>query len=163
MKISTAHPAMSPYVGTTWRGGAGTKRKREESYRRGHKGRRGLVIIRQRGLALLGVLCAAILEGFRSLHKFSKGTQPPSLLSPAVIAEEQSLDYANKESAGMARCLRNDRIISTVSFLFLLRTSDTRLRPPRILVRSDGLSLGCPTLLSLAVFAPRANFLVRRS
>ncbi|HSE89372.1 MAG TPA: hypothetical protein VLJ79_24380, partial [Candidatus Binatia bacterium] len=37
--------------------------------------------------------------------------------------------YANSDSAGMANCFRKDRIISTVSFLFLLRTSDTRLPP----------------------------------
>jgi len=38
--------------------------------------------------------------------------------------------YASSDSAGMARRLRNDRIMSTVSFLFLLSTSDTRFRPP---------------------------------
>jgi len=35
----------------------------------------------------------------------------------------------------MSKRFRNERIISTVSFLFRLRISDTRLRPPRILAR----------------------------
>src|SRR5262245_7244906 len=43
----------------------------------------------------------------------------------------------------MAKCFPKAASCSTVSFLFLLRTSDTRLRPPRILARSDGLSSSC--------------------
>ena len=56
-----------------------------------------------------------------------------------VIRQTLFLSGYSKDSVGIGKCLRNERIISTVGFLFLLSTSETRLRPPRILVRSDGL------------------------
>ena len=73
--------------------------------------------------------------------------------------------YANNDSAGISRCLRSERIISIVSFRFLLRTSEARLLPPRyflLAAESSRQGLSCKTVACLRGETPLLQPAIRQ-